>query len=196
MVNPTTVTVNQPSSLLRNLPTRAEWRLLYATTAIPVHLWAVLLFFYSLPAYLVRMNIWTMLGILAYVLALALLESLLVTAVLAVIALILPHRFFKQYFIPQGVLIILLSTLWLIPVHFALINTAQVWLSPSIDALLPTVWLISLVGALLGFSVLLRRRPGVARFLTDLAERFTILSTVYLGLDLFALMAIILRLLL
>ncbi len=195
MVNPTTVTVNRPTSLLRNLPTRAEWRLLYATTAIPVHLWALLLFFYSLPSYLMRMNIWTMLGILAYVLALALLESILVSALLALIALVLPYRFFKQYCVPQGVLTILLLTAWLIPAHFALVSTTGTWLSPSLDALLPSAWLISLAGGLISGSLLLRRRPGLARSLTSLAERFTLLSTVYLVLDLCGLAAVILRLL-
>lgn len=183
----------QQDRLANRLPSRAEVMLLYAAAAVPIHTWAVLIFFHALPAYLLRMSIGSALSILAYVLSLALIESLLITGLLVFVCLALPEKFFKRYCVPQGAWVFWIIFSWGILAQFQ--NELLGWLNWNftIYQVIITIWVISFVGVLFGGSLLLRRQPRFGASLQTIADKFSLLAGVYLALDLVSLLTVLIR---
>lgn len=178
----------------RRWPIRAEaWRV-YAAAAVPVHTWAVLIFFHALPAYLLRLSLGNILVVLAYGLALALLESAAVTALVALLGAMLPERVFSPYTKAQGIGLVWLVFLWLLPTHFQIAGPESDFLGLPLSNLLTLAWLVSLGLAVAGLFAWLRRSNGSA-WLTRIVERLTLLAGGYLFLDLIALAVVVFRLL-
>jgi len=178
----------------RRWPSRAEAWLLYAAAAVPVHTWAVLIFFHALPAYLLRLSLGNILVILAYGLVLALLESGAATALVALLGRVLPERAFSPYAKAQGIGLVWLAFLWLLPTHFQIAGPEQRFLGLPLSNLLTLAWLVSLGLAAVGLFAGLRHARARA-WLTGIAGRFTLLAGVYLFLDWIALAVVVFRLL-
>jgi hypothetical protein len=180
-------------TIAQRIPTAPERRLILAAVVVPLYTWAVVMFFNALPSYLLRMTIGSALSILAYVLSLALIESLLVTGVLFFVCLALPSRFFKDHCVPQGAVIIWVMFFWTIPVHFQKPFMDRIGWNFNIYYPVVVVWVVSIVAALFGFSYLVRRKPGFAATLVDIADRLTVLSSLYIFVSIISLVVVIIR---
>jgi hypothetical protein len=197
MANPVSVTLpdSRSASPARRLPRWADLSLLYAAVAVPVHTWAVLIFFHSLPSYLLRLSIYNILIIFAYVLVLALVESALVTAGIAILGLVLPAKIFDPYANGQGVGLTWLVFAWLLVTHIEINAPAQIGSRAFMVALAGPIWWVTLVGAILGLLAWIRRHPGLGAALTRTAERITLLAGLYFFLDIAGLAVVLIRLL-
>lgn len=161
--------------------------LLFAASAFPIHLWAIYNLLQVLPAWLLRMSTWEVVGGIAYTLAFALLESILITAGLWIVAMLLPARWIKGRFVAIGSSFIFLNALWTILLHYEY----QTVRSMGVRELLP--WL-----ALYAFSVLVvlwfvYRSEKLSSAIVSLIERLAVLSFFYIAMDVLGLMVVVVR---
>ena len=166
------------SSIKDRFPNRKEALLVMSACIFPIHFWVTIVFLYNFPSLILKANIWQILGVLAYTLVFALFESLLLFGFLALLAAVLPRRFFKERFVYLG------TFLALVIAGFALLVNTQ-FMQESSWAWIPV---IGLTGA--GLFASLRRPVGDIRQ-TALAERFSLIASLYFILDIFALVFLV-----
>ena len=172
------------TGLRQRLPDRAELGLIYSAVSVPIHTWAVLIFFHALPAYLLRMPVTSAASILAYVLSLALIESLLVTAVLVFVCLALPEKYFKRYCVPQAAWLIWVFFLWTLYPQFQNSVLERLEWNFTVYYAITILWAVTFVAFLFSGSLTIRRKLPFRDGLRTAAERLSILSALYLALDL------------
>lgn len=141
----------------------------------PIHIWTTIVFLYNFPSLILKANLWQILGVLAYALVFALFESLLLFGFLVLLAAMLPRKAFLQRFVPMGTLLALVIT------GLALLVNTQFMREN------PWGWLPVLAGIVFGLLASLHQ-PADGSFLSRLAERFTLIASLYILLDLSALL--------
>lgn len=165
------------ASIEDRLPSKKEALLVFSACIFPIHIWITIVFLYNFPSLLLKANTWQIIGVLAYALVFALIESLLLFGFLVLLAGVLPRSFFRERFVYLGTLLALV-----IAVFALLINTQ--FMQESSWAWIPV---IGVVGA--GLFATFRRPVDDSRR-TALAERFTPIATLYFILDVLALLFI------
>lgn len=141
----------------------------------PIHIWTTIVFLYNFPSLILKANLWQILGVLAYALVFALFESLLLFGFLVLLAAMLPRKAFLQRFVPMGTLLALVIS------GLALLVNTQFMREN------PWGWLPVLAGIVFGLLASLHQ-PADGSFLSRLAERFTLIASLYILLDLSALL--------
>ena len=167
----------------RRLPSRGEALLLGGACVALIHVWAVLNFLREVPALLLRMTYSELLAAGAYTLVFALLESVLLFLALVLLAVLLPASWLREGFAVRGVLVLCVLLAWL-------------FLSPRLQNQPPwaSVLLLAVLLVALGLSYkLLRNQQGLAHTIRDLLERLSLLSGLYLALDLLSLLLVLAR---
>ncbi len=108
------------NSYLQRLPTWAQIIPVYAVIVLVIYTWTIISFIWKLTGWLLFLNGGEILTVLAYALATALVESLLVLLAPLVMALALPRRWFSDFFVPRGsaLVIVGLGYLMLLAGHF------------------------------------------------------------------------------
>ncbi len=169
------------------LPPRGELGPALAACVVPVYSWALIWFFQKLPAWLLFVNRWDLLGILAYLLAFALLESLILFAGLLLLSFPLPRRLYRDRFAAQGSGLVWVSGFWAAILH-SLRNEVRMWSAGQ--------FLLGL-GLYLGMAVvvmlLIHRSRRVERAVRSLAERLTVFLYLYIPAGLFGLLIVLSR---
>ncbi len=166
----------------------------FSVCAFPVHVWALLVYFYDLPGLMMRMSPADYLAHGSYVLAFALLESVLLTGICAALAWRLTPAGLPA---AQGRLF--LSGAWLVFLHL-LPKAGQALASrlppalvlPAFSALLALLPL-SYTAALLWHHHWMRHVPAAARRMRAFTERLEVLVGLYLLLDFAALFNVLAR---
>jgi hypothetical protein len=128
------------------------------------------------------MTAWELLGAIAYTLCFALFESLILLLVVTLVSCVLPSRFIGDSFVVKGSGLLYVSIPWV----FFLLVEIDPWL----------LYLIPVAGLLLSWGLfykLLREVAFVQRAITGLVDRLTLLSYLYLTLDLLAILVVIAR---
>jgi hypothetical protein len=133
------------------------------------------------------MNTWDLSGVIAYILAFALFESLLVLLCVIVIAYILPGRFFRKRFVANSTLLILLTSGWAIAAHF---NNQAISLWGLRDFLF---WFGIYIASIGLFYGLLLRFNSMERAMNALADRLTVLVYLYTPLSILGAIILLLR---
>lgn len=187
-----TRTEASPTSPL-SLPNHREVLLLYSACAFPLHTWALLMFFHELPAFLAQISVWEALAVLAYVLAMALIETLLTVGVLVIVAVALPQRVFKDRRPSLVALGFLVTFVWTIPVHFQNAILDRLTWNMGIYYRVVAAWVVSYLGVLIGLSIRLYRREDFIRQLSSFQDRLIPLALFYVPIDLLCIVVVILR---
>jgi hypothetical protein len=187
----------------QHFPSRADLIAMLMVCAFPTHVWAYIVFLYEFPAYLMRLDAMDILGILSYAQVHAFMESLLILVLLVLVAVVLPRNWFRQYFLLQGTILVLASAIWVIPIHFWLwkMRLQNVLTNSSLSNLtnLWHLWLplfTWLFIFLIVIIVLLRklRQPGkLDLMLRSFVDRLTVLSTIYLLVDVIFIAVVVVR---
>ena len=128
--------------LKERVPTKREAALLFVACVFPTHVWTMLHFLREVPAYLRRMDLVDVLGVLAYTQVFALLESVVLLGLLILISIALPRRLFKDKFVPQGTVLIFTMFLWGALAYYQ--ARIMQWLSPGLIAYMAllALWII------------------------------------------------------
>ncbi len=96
------------TKLRAKLPSRQEALTVFSVILFIVFSWALYRTFWWVPSWLEYLSIWGILIIIAYVVAFALVESLVILALLTLLSLLLPRKIFKDQFVVQGSVLSLL----------------------------------------------------------------------------------------
>jgi len=178
-----------------------ELWLLFLMCALPLHAWTLILAFNDLSWLTERTNAWDAFGVLCYGLLFALIESILLFVVAAVLGLLVPGRWTgAQRMALLGSFVLVLSVWAMISQAFFLLNLR---LPDGLIALmvnsahpLRTLYMIllALVGAsfLLPAWVVLRGRSGL-RLMGVILERLGTLAMLYLAFDAAAVVVVLIR---
>lgn len=195
----------------KRLPSRAELWTVLVVTIFVTHIWGVIQFLNRVPALILRLTTGEILAVAAYNHFFLLLESLSVVGLLAILAFILPQRWLRNQFRTQAGLIVILMA----------VSAALFHYSGSIVGALQTPWesLLRAIGipeeALGGYLLFLllgimgiwmflflaalpalpkfSQRIGVQTRYNDFVERASVLSGLFLAIDLLGLATVIFR---
>ena len=170
-----------------HLPDRTEMLLVLSTAAFLVFTWSMRALFFNFPAFLLSYKLGEILVIAAYMLATALLETLLVTFVLIAVAAILPRKLFREGFSYKASFFLI--AFGAISIHMQFVMTNQ----PKPDFLI--LELVRALALWIAPVLLTYFVTPVRKFVLDLLDRLTIFSYIYLPLGLLSLLVVTFRLL-
>lgn len=172
--------------LYKRLPAPNEINLVLGVIIFAVHTWSVRSFLYRIPSFLLYTNPFEIFSIFCYMMAFALLESLIVMMGLLLLAAVLPGHWLKEGFAYKGFVIILACA------------SASIWLQGNVNnqfppkALLYTLMLIVFLGILI-FLWLVYKLPSLQRFVLMLEDRIAIMRYVYVPLGLLGIVVVVIR---
>lgn len=183
------------------LPARKDWLRLFMVVSVPVHMWAWLVFFYDLPAYMLRLSIWQVFGVLAYVLMFALFESIAATLILTLLVWLIPSRisYGKAHrtdgYSLQGSVFLLVGILVAAFIHLQRPLVTSLNLGVIVYLVMVGFVLFTSLAILIGLSLAIIRQSKVTERMLAIMDRLTILAVIYLILDGIAVCLTTLRLL-
>lgn len=163
--------------------------LLYGFTicAFPVHVWAIVIVMQEVPAWILRLSLWDMVGVISYSLALALRESIIIFLGLCLLAFILPPWLLSKKFTASSAILLFVSAIWFIFLHYNdhIIEQRQY--------IFFAIWAGSWVLVAGGLIALIHKRPKLEKSIRNFAEQLAILSFLYLFFDVVALIIVVIR---
>ncbi len=176
-------------------PGRRETLGVFSVVAFAVFSWTVRGFLFKIPAFTLYFGLSSDLAILSYMFAFALLESLLITSLLLILATLLPAKFLRDGFAYKGFVIVLVATIAMIlfELNYKVEDFKDI-LAGNYSSVPPFV--IGLIVAafalygLLRLSRFSRRLQGIATFLTDQLSLFTY---IYVPLGVIGLAVVLVR---
>lgn len=173
-------------SISKRLPGRQEMVLVFIGCVFVIHVWAFVNMFYTIPAWLLRMNMGQLIGSSAYVLSFALMESCLVWGFLLLLALILPKTLLRKQFVAQSIGLVLISAFFSIVLHFnyAFLVTRRIFI-PLLAACFIALVLVVLFW--------IGRSERFDRVTRAILERLSVLSGIYLFFDAIAVLIVLAR---
>jgi len=126
-----------------------------------------------------------------YVVSFSLAESLFLMAFVVFLCLVFPGRVFKQHFIAQGTVQVLIISIitYFIRQRIELFQKFEIWKLLAIPLVALAVILLSVVV----FAVIFNRFIKVPQLIESLADRMTIFAYLYLPLGVLGLAVVILR---
>lgn len=175
------------------LPKLSEITAVFSVSIVLIHLRAYIITFHAVPAYLKRMPFWDMLGIMAYVQIVALIEALLFLLFTIFINVTLPKRFFREKFTTQGGIFIAITFLWIIPLHYQNNIVKSLYGNYVKYYILVAVWILTYFLTLGSLSVLSRRISAIEVGIQTIIERTQLLAWIYLVMDLIYFIVITIR---
>ncbi len=174
-------------SVRRRFPERQAMLDVFYVCILIVEAWALFNLLREIPALRYRETAWDMVGIIAIVQLIALVESLVVAATLVTAAAILPSAWFRQHFVTQATLSLLVSAIWAILIHYTP-QPMTTWSQGQLG-LWAGLYLLSLIGV----NVALRWFTKLETMIDGLVQNGTLLAQVYLSFSLLALVIVIIR---
>lgn len=173
----------------RKLPSRRESTLLLAACVLPVYGWSIFIYFWEVPGWEKYLSAWDIANILAYVLALALLESLLLFSVLVLLRVILPTRLVRDRFVAKATMFVGMNVLWAMFLHLTILSGQILTWTVGRYALCVAVYLTSMFfsWAFVHFSEFLAAR------IEDLVDRMTVFIYLYVPLGVFSILTVVAR---
>jgi len=174
--------------LLDRGPTGREIASAFLVCLVPVQLWSLISFLREVPAWLLQMSLWDIVGAISYGQAFALLETAVIFTPLIVLAVALPSAWFRQKFVAMSTGIVYLSAGWFVVAH---LNDARVQALGLTRRLLPYLGLYAASSILV--SVAINRSGRIRSAIESAVERLTVLGKMYLLVALAAVGVVLIR---
>jgi len=163
---------------------------LFLISAFPLHVWALILFFWDFSWIEERSGTWNAVGVGAYALMIAMVESVFVLLVSLLLGFLISKVWSPKVRASAMALIILLMSMWVILGQLYFIRAPNLtWLILKLASFSPPLFLLYLVlGVIVGISFVLpiwfalsseKFRMG----LDAVVERVSLLTIFYLGFD-------------
>lgn len=172
--------------LQNRLPHRNEIISVLGVSVFVCHSWSIRSFLNDLPSLLLYFRSSEIAVIFAYMMAVALLESLLITAGLALAAAFLPSSWLKDGFAYKGLIFVLIGSIAAI-----LLQKNLRYEFPSTQMLvLHSIVPLTLIA---GFIVLSQVWSPLRRLLLDIQDRLSIMLYVYVPLGLISFIVVVFR---
>ncbi len=171
----------------KRLPSSQEAIYAFAVCVFPTHVWAIINVMREMPAWMLRLSIWDLLGVIAYSQVFMLVETILLFLGLVVLAFVLPRKWLRHKFVVLSGTAVLLISAWTVFLHYnnQIIEERQV-----IPALF---WSGSLTGMIAVSFVLIHRSERFEKAVDMFVRRLAVLSFIYLSVDIASIILIIIR---
>jgi hypothetical protein len=183
----------ETKSTQKLIPERRDFMALLMVCVFITHFWSIINFLHEIPSFIQQQTIGEIVGVFSYVQTLVLIETLIVFVFIILITFLLPKRIILTKFLPQASLLVIITSLWVIPIHFH----DQIIYKFSIDARRYLIFLSSLMVTyavtIIGTSILLHRNSNFEAGLLSFINKVVTASILYLSLDIVAIVVIILR---
>lgn len=167
-------------------PSRREVSLLFAACVFPTHVWSIVRLLHEVPAWILRLSTWDLVGAIAYTQTFALIETAVILLGMVSLAAILPTRIFRDRLVAKGSVFVFVSALWAVVVH---LGAARLWNSGRELLAWSMIYLASV-----GLScVLVHRQPKLQGWVNSAVERILPLSLIYVCVDVLSVTIVILR---
>ena len=170
----------------RSFPHQREINLVFSAVMFAVFAWAIHSFIYKFPAFILYYGVFELFSILAYLLTFALLESLLVTALIVGFSAILPGGWFRKGFAYKGFLTVLVATVATIIIKETMSNQPTVKYLTAAFGLALATWI--------GLLLLAHYWLPMQRFILDLVDRLSIFLYILLPLGSISVLVVLIRL--
>lgn len=175
------------TALTQRLPSRSALFNTAVACVFPIFAWSTVSMLREVPVWVLRLNAWDLIGMIAYNQAFALLESALVFLVLVLGALLLPPRWRQVEFHALATGMVFTSTAWFVLVHFN-DDAIRLWGMGQFAR-----WGLVYLASLAGVFLLIQRFAPVARGLSVITHRLSVLSVFYALTGAGGLLLVILR---
>ena len=156
--------------VIQHLPSRQDAYLVFSACVFPIHFWMTFVLLYNLRSIILKANFLQTIGVFSYSFALAFFESVLLFCFLIILCFILPGRLFRERFVYLGT-----SLALVIPGVALITNTPE---------LMNRTWLIFLLSiGIFAYLIYIITRPRDRVKKSTVAERLTVISSLYIFLD-------------
>jgi hypothetical protein len=171
------------------LPQRVEILYVFGGVVFLIYSWSIRGFLYQLSSLRLYHTLGEIFGVFAYLMAFALLESLVLMGGLIAIGFILPAKWFREGFTYKGFITTLVAGIAMIKLHYYLF---------SLDYAMPPMNVIYLgtaiaLGILIALIWIFQNFPQLQRFLLALQERLQVFVYLYIPLGILGLTVVVLR---
>lgn len=144
-----------------------------------------------MPSWLKYMTLGEILVITAYALAFALIESLVITVLLLILSLVFPVKVFRDKFIPQGSILVLVAGFVAVMLQE---NMSEVYhLKIRQLTTYPIIGILAVVVMIFVLSWIFDRLSILTRLIQSIAERMTVFSYIYVPISVVSLVIVTLR---
>ncbi len=181
--------------IVKRLPAQTDILSVLNVVVFVLFGWSIRGFLFEIPSFLLYMGLGDISAILFYMMAFALLESVLVTGGLVILSMLLPSNWLKSGFRYKGFLIVLVATIGFIlfqgyyKVGFFQ-NLIQNDYSPFQPIL--TGFIVGIVG-LIGLLLLFHHSPWLQKYLTKFVDQFSVFSYLYVPLGVIGILVVFVR---
>jgi len=179
------------TKLRSRLPGWREILPVFATIIFFVYSWALYRMFYQVPSWLYYLTVADILILTAYVLSVALFESLVMLALVLLVCALYPPSLFRQLFVAQGTTWVSLLALGAVLLQRRIGVIYKLQLTELI--IYPALLIVLFLALPFGFYQLYRRSARLRRLVEDLADRMTIFALLYLPFSLISLLIVLIR---
>jgi hypothetical protein len=179
------------SAIGRRIPGKAQLFPVFSVIVFFVFTWALYRISDQVPSWLGYLSWWNVVTLLLYILASALVESIMLLGFVLFICLVFPARFFKDIFIAQGTAIVVILSLVALLMQY---NTGIIY-SLELRQLIvfSLLFLVALLAIVLLLAFLLRRFSRSRTFLESLATRMVVFGYCYTLIGFISLTVVLVR---
>ena len=168
----------------KRFPRRNEIIAVLSVAVFVCFSWTLYGFFNKLSSFVLDFTSGEIGNIFAFMMAFALLESLVVTAILVVLSAILPSEWLRSEFAVKGFVILIILTITSILFQKTLTLDFPSTLSLAGFLLVPLVLIVAMIS-------LINSKPRLKNILNNIQDRILILLYIYVPLGLFALLFVL-----
>jgi hypothetical protein len=179
--------VNPLQKIWKRFPVTGDARAVFGVAVLACYSWLLRGFFEKLPSFMLYFRVGDLLAIFAYMMTVALLESLLVTGFLAAAAAVLPQAWLKNGFSYKGFILVAVGALAMLRFQKGLTNQF-----PALEYFYINLGIPLLLA--IGLMLVVCRFPRLQSILLDLLDRISILSYIYVPVGIISLLVVIVRL--
>jgi hypothetical protein len=169
------------------LPTLSGAGDLFAVCAFPIYIWSIIAVLREVPAWILRLPLWDVVGLVAYTQAFALVESILFFAGVVGLSLVLPAAWLRQRLPLQGLLLVVVATVAAATFHYAE-HTLRSFGILGLGFLVLMPLLLFALG-----SYLVRRYGWLEKGALAFVRRISVLSYLYVSIGFVGLLIVIAR---
>lgn len=170
-------------------PTKQNIYYLLLACVFPIHVWSLINVMREIPAWVLRLSIAEMFGVIAYAQLYALIDTLLIFLPLLLLSTILPASWFRNQFVAVGTAVVFITSAWFIYLH---LNN---WVIEGRETAVLAAWGVTYLLVIVGAYLLIRRRDKVASGINNFVQRLSVLSILYLVVDVISIVIIFVRIL-
>jgi hypothetical protein len=161
--------------------------LVFLACVFPIHLWAIWNLMQVIPAWILRSTPWELVGVIAYIQMVALIESVILFGFLFSLGLLLPNKLFAHKFIANSSAFILLHSAWFVAMHYYY-DSIRLWGAANLLLLVLALLFTNILSYLL-----VNRSQKFEEVLKAATKRVSVLSVIYVSFSLVSLFIVVLR---